>query len=168
MPPDLAQLIAGGAVVVTPNRRLAAWLACEYDRLQAGAGRCVWPSADCLPLGAFYERTYAELTRCAPGALLLGPQQEQALWESIVAESPQGSALLQPEAAARGARAAWQIQHAYRIDLERHRCALDEDGRAYLGWTERLREIARARGWLDAARLPDALALALEAGAAAR
>jgi probable DNA repair protein len=168
MPPELAQRLAGGGVAVTPNRRLAAWLAREYDRMQLASGRAVWPTADCLPLSAFYERLYAELTCCAPGALLLTEHQEQVLWEEVVAGSREGRALLHPEAAARNARATWRIQHAYRLDLESQRATLDEDASAYLGWTQRYREIARARGWLDRARLADAVALALESGMPAR
>jgi probable DNA repair protein len=168
MRPDLAQRIAGGCVVVTPNRRLAAWIAREYDRAQAASGRKVWPSADCLPLAQFWERTHAELARCSPGAALLTGEQEQALWERIVAESPQGRELLHPEAAARDARLAWGIQQAYRIELESGRAGLGEEARAYLAWTDRFREACRAHGWLDAARLPDAVALALEAGAPAQ
>lgn len=164
---DLAQRIEAGCVVVTPNRRLAAHLRREFDRAQLAAGRRVWPTADCVPLNAFLERTYDELIRLAAGAMLLSERQEDALWERVVTDSPQGAALLHPEAAARAARIAWQVQHAWRIDLARYRGGLDEDARAYLDWTERYRGLVRAGGWLDGARLPDAIALALESGAAA-
>ena len=166
MQADLAQRIAAGCAVVTPNRRLAAHLKREFDLAQAASGRTAWPSADCLPLGAFLERTYDELTHLAEGAALLSPQQEAVLWERAVAGSPQGAALLHPEAAARAAREAWQIQCAHRIELGRYRSVLDEDGRAYLDWSEQFRKFLRAGNWLDTARVPDAIVVAQQAGAA--
>lgn len=166
MQDDLAQRIEAGCVVVTPNRRLAAHIRREFDLAQLAARRKVWPTADCVPLNAFLERTYDELTRLASGAMLLSERQADALWERVVADSSQGAALLHPEAAARAARTAWQVQHAWHIDLARHRGGLDDDARAYLDWTERYRGLVRAGNWLDAARLPDAIALALESGAA--
>lgn len=162
---DLAQRIEAGCVVVTPNRRLAAHLTREYDALQLGSGRAVWPSADCLPLNAFLERTHFELTRYAPDATLLSAEQELALWEQVIADSPQGKALLGPAAAARAAREAWAIEHSHRLELERYRAALDEDGQAYAGWAARYRRLLRERGFLDAARLPDAITEALAKGA---
>lgn len=165
MQDDLAQRIAAGCLLVTPNRRLADHLKREFDHAQSASGRRVWPSADCLSLAAFFERTYDGLTRTAAGAVLLSPQQEAVLWERAVTSSTQGKALLHPEAAARAAREAWRIQCAHRIELERYRSALDEDASAYLGWSGVYREFLRAGNWLDSARVPDAIVVALQAGA---
>lgn len=162
---DVAQQIEAGCTVVTPNRRLAAHLKREFDLAQAASGRRAWASADCLPLTAFFERAYDELTCVAAGAALLSAQQEAVLWERAVAGSPQGAALLHPEAAARAAREAWQIQCAHRIELDRYRSALDEDSRAYLDWSEQYRKFLRAGNWLDTARVPDAIIVAQQAGA---
>jgi len=161
---DLAQRIEAGCVVVTPNRRLAGRLKREFDLAQLAAGKAAWPAADCLPINAFLERLHGELTRFRAGATRLAPQQEAALWEQVIAATPQGEALLKPAAAARAARDAWQLQHAYRIDLAKHRSALDDDGRAYADWAGRFAKICRDRDWLDSARLPDAIVAALERG----
>ena len=166
MQQDLAQRVQAGCVVVTPNRRLAAHLKREFDLKQAASGKTAWPTADCVSLNAFLEHTWAEITRCAAGAALLSPQQEAVLWEQAVADSPPGAALLHPEAAARAAREAWQIQCAYHIELDRYRSALDEDGRAYLQWSDRYRALLRAGNWLDTARVPEAIVVARLAGAA--
>ena len=160
----LAQRIEAGCVVVTPNRRLAAHLRREYDALQLQSGKPVWPTAECLPLNAFLERTYGELTRFAAGATLLSPQQETVLWEQVIAGSQQGEALLNPAAAARAAREAWELQHAWRIDLARYRSVLNEDGAAYAAWAAQYERRCREHGWLDAARLADAIAAGLDRG----
>ena len=165
MKADLAQRIGAGSAVITPNRRLAAHVKRDFDFAQLASGKAAWPSADCLPLAAFFERTYAELTRLSPGTTQLNPQQEAALWEQVLQDSPYGSTLLNPTAAARAAREAWEIEHAYRIELVKYRSVLDEDGQAYLAWAARLRDLMRANRWLDAARLPDALVEVMEKGA---
>lgn len=158
MRPEIAQRIEAGCVVVTPNRRLAAWLTREHDAAQARAGRRVWPSADCLPLGAWLERTQAELTRGSGRALLMTPAQELALWEGIISESREARPLLHRSAAARGAREAWGILHAFRLELPRKRGALGEDAAAFARWSARYSAQTAARELLDAARLPDAVA----------
>ena len=93
----IAQQIAAGCTVVTPNRRLAAHLKREYDARQAASGAEVWPTADILPLSAFIERAYGDALYSSAAAglpLLLAPAQELALWESIVRESDTGKPLL--------------------------------------------------------------------------
>ncbi|MGH8633807.1 MAG: hypothetical protein ACRET7_06690, partial [Burkholderiales bacterium] len=155
---DLAQRIEAGCVVVTPNRRLAAHLKREHDLAQAASGKEVWASADCLPLGAFLERTHAELTRASGRALLMTPSQELALWEGIISASREARPLLHRPAAARIAREAWGILHAWRLELPQHRSALHEDAAAFARWSARYRTETAARNLLDAARLPDAVA----------
>lgn len=162
---DLVQRIEAGCVVATPNRRLAAHLKRDYDAAQLAAGKSVWVSADCLPLGAFLERCYGELTRFTPGETLLSSEQELALWEQVIADSAHGAALLNRPVAARAARDARGIQHAHRIALPRDGYAPDEDAQAYCAWAARFGELARGRGLLDAARLPDAIVRALERNA---
>src|SRR3972149_4010767 len=87
MRPDLAQRIEAGCAVVTPNRRLAAYLKRDYDRAQLAAGRAVWPTADMLPFSAFVERAYGDALYSGQAAgfpILLAPAPEQALWGSIL------------------------------------------------------------------------------------
>lgn len=157
MRPDLAQRIAAGCVVVTPNRRLASHLQREFDLAQAASGRRAWPSAECLSLNAFLERTWAEATRLRAGATLLSGEQEIALWESIIAAAREARPLLNLPAAARAAREAWGLVQAFRLELPR-RPGLDEDSAAFAGWSARYRAQLAARGLIDAALLPDAVA----------
>ena len=114
----LAQGLAGGVTVITPNQRLAQALAREFDAAQAAQGRSTWESVDILPYSAFVQRCYddalySELAPVLP--LLLTPAQEQALWEDIIRRSDAGDALLAlPETAALAADA-WKTAHAWRL-----------------------------------------------------
>jgi hypothetical protein len=56
----LAQGLAGGVTVVTPNRRLAQALSREFDAARAAHGRSAWESADILPYSAFVQRCYED------------------------------------------------------------------------------------------------------------
>ncbi len=177
MPIDRVQALAAGATVITPNRRLARAIKRQYDAAQARAGKSVWPSADVLPYGAFLERTWQDIVLAGPGeqsvqgALLLSPQQEIALWETVVENSRFAGILLNPAAAARSAREAWQTQHAFCMDRAPHRPAweaVNDDAAAYIEWRRVYAERLRTAGWIDSAQLPDAIAAALKAGSPPR
>ncbi len=173
-PPELARdelfarLAAGhaaGVTVVTPNRRLAQHLAAEYDRGQIAADRNVWDTADVLPYTAFVERLYddalhAELAAGLP--LLLAPEQEQSLWEEIVAGSESGGALLAVAETAALAREAWALAHAWHLLQALASAPLDEDAAAFSRWARAYAERTDLGRLTDRARLPDVVRSALE------
>ncbi len=168
---DLPRALAAGAVVVTPNRRLALYLKNAYDTAQARDGKSVWHSADALPYGAFLERTWQELALAENGAMLLSVQQEIALWETVIESSRLAESLLNPAMAARAARDAWVTQHAFHLDHVRHRAALEsagDDFAAFGEWRSAYSEKLRGAGWIDSAGLPDTIAQALKNGARPR
>jgi probable DNA repair protein len=158
MTPDLAQAIAAGATVVTPNRRLAAHLRQEYDARQAASGAAVWPTADVLPLSAFVERAYQDALYSGDAGglpLLLAPAQEQVLWESVIRDSDAGRTLLAlPETAAL-AREAWRLAHAWRLLPRLAAFPLNEDAKAFQQWAQRYEAATRRERHTDGARLAD-------------
>ena len=159
--------LAGGATLITPNRRLALYLKGEYDAAQAQRGKWVWPSVDALPYAAFLERTWQELALAENGALLLSVQQEIALWETVIESSRYGGLLLNTSAAARTAREAWITQHAFCMDRPTHRAAwdaLNDDAAAFSEWRRAYAERLRSAGWIDSAQLPEVIAGVLQSG----
>lgn len=158
---ELTEELASGATVVTPNRRLARDLKRRFDAAQIVARRAVWPTADILPWGAWVERTYGELTRLAPRERPLSPVQELALWQQVIADSAYAHSLLDTAATASVARDAWQVQQGWRLDLAAWRAGLPEDGRAFVAWSARFRELCAAHAWLSGASLADAVAAGL-------
>jgi probable DNA repair protein len=158
---DLAQRIEAGCAVVTPNRRLAARLAREYDARQATAGKSAWPSADILPFTAFVERAYRDALYSGEAVvlpLLLAPAQEQALWESVIRDSDAGDALLAVPETAAVAREAWRIAQAWRLTARIGAFALNDDGKAFRQWTQRYEAATRRARQTDGARLADVIA----------
>jgi len=162
----LAQGLAAGVTVVTPNQRLAQALAREFDAAQAAQGRGAWESADILPYSAFVQRCYedalySELASGLP--ILLTPAQEHALWEDIIRRSDAGAALLAiPETAALVADA-WKTAHAWRLLDSLRAGQLNEDAIAFRDWCAAYSLRCERDGHTDAALLPDLIAARVNA-----
>ena len=124
---ELTDLLDAGATLLTPNRRLALHLKRDYDAMQLASGRSVWPTADILPWNAWIERCYEDVLhspRAGELPSLLGPAQEQALWEEVIRGSDIADALLAPAAAAANAapRAAPPLPATKTVDFPRRTC----------------------------------------------
>src|SRR5476651_2606802 len=157
----LAQGLAGGVTVITPNRRLAQALSREFDAAQAAQGLAAWESADILPYAAFVERCfedalYSDIAAGLP--ILLTPAQEHALWEDIIRRSDTGDALLAiPETAALAADA-WKTAHAWRLLDSLRSGQLNEDASAFRDWCAAYSRRCERDGHTDTASLPDLVA----------
>ncbi len=157
----LAEGLAGGVTVITPNQRLAQALAREFDAVQAAQGRNAWESADILPYAAFVQRCYedalySELASGLP--ILLTPAQERALWEDIIRRSDAGGALLAlPETAALAADA-WKTAHAWRLLDSMRSGQLNEDASAFRDWCAAYSHRCERDGYTDTASLSDLVA----------
>lgn len=153
----LAKGHAARLTVATPNRRLAQSLRAEFDRTRQQAGQTAWESADILPIEALVERMWEEAlySDLAPELpILLGAVQERALWQHAVAAHRPEARLFSTEAAAAQCAQAWQLAHAWRLDLEPNPY-WNEDARAFLEWAGHYRRVSREGGHTDRARLPD-------------
>jgi ATP-dependent helicase/nuclease subunit B len=158
----LRRLAAGdGVTVVTPNRRLSAALAREFDSLRLGEGAPSWESPDILPLSAFVERLYEDALYSALAErlpLLLAPAEEQVLWEGVIRDTRAGKDLLSPASAAALARNAWEVAQAWRL-LDRLRgFPANDDARAFADWAWRYAGVTERDRLTERARLPDVVA----------
>jgi probable DNA repair protein len=145
-----------GVTVVTPNRRLAATLKREFDRTRSAEVISAWDSADILPISTFIERIYEDALYSAQAShlpALLRPAQEQVLWEDAIARSDTGTVLLAVAEAARLAREAWQLAHAWRLTPRLGNFPLNEDGKAFRDWSRYYEETTRRARQTDRARL---------------
>jgi probable DNA repair protein len=157
----LAEGLAGGVTVVTPNLRLAQALAREFDAKQAAQGRSAWESADILPYSAFVQRCYEDgLYSESASALpvLLTPAQELSLWEDIIRRSEAGNALLAlPETAALAADG-WKTAHAWRLLASLRSGQLNQDAVAFRDWCATYSLRCQRDGHTDTASLSDLVA----------
>ncbi|ODT79373.1 MAG: DNA repair protein [Nitrosomonadales bacterium SCN 54-20] len=158
-PEVVVNRIAGlkaGDTVVTPNRRLAATLKHEFDRIQAAQGISAWVSADILPASAFIERIYEDglySTHASHLPQLLTAAQEQLLWEEAIARSVGAPVLLSVAETARLAREAWVLAHEWQLIPRLGKFVLNEDCRAFSAWSRRYENVTRKARQIDRARL---------------
>lgn len=157
--------LKAGATLVTANQRLARHLAMDYGAVQQAQGARVWEAPDILPwpqwLERFWHESFGLLDRDKP-QLLLNDFQELTLWEEAIAAQEE-EPLLQVPAAARGAREAWRLLHAWRLAITREQENASEDVHAFARWTKTYLQRCTTSDWLDSARLPDAVRRAFAA-----
>ncbi len=144
---DWQSLLNSGAVtVVTANQRLSAYLRKQYDLSQQMAGHKIWQSPDILPLTTWITRLYAESAQTQP---ILSEAQEMALWEKIIADSPQGALLLRPVATAELAQQAWHLLSQWEIPFAALTDSHSEDVQAFYQWAEQFQRECRNKDWID-------------------
>jgi probable DNA repair protein len=154
----LAQGHAARLTVVTPNQRLAAALARDFDAHQIARGLASWESVDILPFSAFVERLYedalySELATRLP--ILLSGAEEQALWEQAIAASESGKALVSAPSAAALAREAWRIVHEWNLAPRLQNHPANDDAKAFAEWAWRFEGMTQRDRCTDRARLPE-------------
>lgn len=157
----LAEAGAGAVTVITPNRRLAAALAREFDARQAARDLRSWEAADILPASAFVQRLYedalySELAESLPR--LLAPAEEQVLWEGVIGDTQAGRGLLSLASAAALARAAWQVAQGWRLLARLGGFPANDDAKAFAEWSWRYTGVTERDRLTERARLPDAVA----------
>lgn len=111
-----------------------------------------------LTYSAFTERLWLSYRGPGDPALLM-PRQSRALWERVIAESPESERLLGPAGLAAAAEDAWRRVAAYGIDLDAFRPERQSpDFAAFLGWARAYRTHLDETGWIDRALLDAVLA----------
>jgi probable DNA repair protein len=158
--------LQAGTTLVTASQRLARHLASTYGSAQQAQGAVVWEAPDILPwqqwLERFWQESFGLLDANTP-QLLLSDFQEQTLWEEAI-RAADSEPLLQVPAAARSAREAWQLLHAWKLSIPRSQESASEDVSAFARWSKAYGQRCTDGHWLDSARLPDSVRNAIAAG----
>ena len=162
MKPAMLEALESGATILTANQRLARFIKAQFDEVQRTRGRIVWRSPDILPWTSWIERCWDTLSTTTTQdagneiGMLLSAVQEQALWESIVADYAEaGDWLLQIPATARNAAVAWRLMHVWRLDFPADQSLLSSDVQVFSNWSRQYAAVCSQYKWLDQARLPD-------------
>jgi probable DNA repair protein len=160
----LRNALAAGHTIVTGNVRLARSVRLELADEQAARGAGVWTPPTIVAWRDWLSRLHEEVRWTSSGSAraLLNAAQEQRVWEQIVAEDAAGD-LIGAAATARQARAAWGLLHAWRLPDPGQAPLASEEVRAFARWMRSYHQRCRDQAWLDGARLPDALRVAIGA-----
>ncbi len=161
---DLLAQLPGSGTLVTSTRRLSGDLLRRYHAQKLKGGLTIWETPDIVPWSDWIERCWQGSQSLDDPRLLLSPLQAQTVWRHVIGESVEAKDLLQIEATAQLAAEAWDLLHQWRLPWSAIEAFAGEDARAFARWVQHYTEISRAQGWLDRARLPEALAEQLQAG----
>lgn len=122
------------------------------------AGRRAWPTPPVLAYRGWTERLWAaHRTDASPE--LLSEHQSEALWQAVIADSPEAAGLVGLPGLARWAHDArrrltgWQIA----AEADAGAGARDADFAAFLRWRDRYAERLAEQRWIDGAGLDAAL-----------
>lgn len=128
----LAQL-SPSAVLLTPNRRLSAFLLKKYHEIQYTSGKRTWTTAAIMPMESWVEKCWNDhlAQQMTVQPLLLNDMQEQCLWEDIVKKTAN---VLQVANTAKLGRQAYKTLRHWRIDLSHPELVTTEDGVAFQQW----------------------------------
>jgi probable DNA repair protein len=156
--PQLAEALARGDAVLTPNQRIARAIRQEFDRDQRSAGSTLWTPPNVLPLEQWLAGQWNRLLLAGQETrVLLNPTQEQALWRSIIAADPETNGLRSLDALANLAARAWNLLWLHRGNGRLREFPLSTDSRAFERWSRAFeRRLARSQS-ITAAELPTAL-----------
>jgi probable DNA repair protein len=154
----LKSALAEGALVVTPNRRLARALVALHDDAERAAGRAAWPTVRALPWEAWLVALWQDALAAgvAGDARLRSRLQSAHAWQRIVAPR----ALLDAQGAAELAAEAWTLAHAWGSGGSSWRAFAggDDDPGTFAQWADVYAAQLGRAGAIDPAQLPDRLA----------
>jgi len=160
---SLVDALADGAIVVTPNNRLARDVALRFDASRRAQGLVAWNAAQVLPWTLWLDRLWLEAlaARAGDGRVLLDAGVARELWYSVV--KGEGRKLLNPRGAARHAMDAWMQFHAWRAPNESPQAVAargnGDDVATFAAWCERYQQRLDALEAIDPVQLPDVLTL---------
>ncbi|MCP3678809.1 MAG: hypothetical protein GY782_00325 [Gammaproteobacteria bacterium] len=124
-------------LILTGNKRLSRCLQRDYDHWQQSQGNDVWPSLNVIHFDSWLISCWQQaLAKGATAAkILLQEAQAQLLWEQIIATS-QSSGLLNINATAKEARAAWRLLQQWQLSLEDSRLRESDESRRFVNWAQ--------------------------------
>jgi len=161
--PRLLAALAAGAIVVTPNNRLARTLVASHDAAQRAAGRRAWAAARALPWTAWLRTLWDDVIAAdalPDVARRLAPSASLWCWQRIVLRD--GAALSDARGAADIAADAWQLMKAWGAGGESWRgfagaAAGADDVAVFARWAARYQVELSNLHAVDDATLADAL-----------
>ena len=164
---DVFDALRKGATVVTGNKHLAAVTLHAFEQSAVEQGLQAWPTPRIWPWPVWLQAVWEEarVSGSEPASqFLLGPHQEQRVWEDIITESMTGQPLLQVAGVVRDAQQAWQLVQSWNIALTREQFSYNHDSTSFFQWASKFENRCREQEWLSSACLADRLQRSLKNG----
>ena len=160
----LQEAIAGGAEIVTVNKRLARELQHAHEGAQLARGLRSWPTPRILPWTVWLNSL---LDRCVTSErvpLRLHPQAAAVIWERLLRQHA-GDRILAPDSLVRQAQQAWQRIHDWNVQVaELRRYANTDDEQLFAIIATDFQRQLDSRPWIDHAQLGQLVTELVEQG----
>ncbi|MEH6909394.1 MAG: PD-(D/E)XK nuclease family protein [Oceanicoccus sp.] len=164
--------LISGQLILTPNQRLASRIRSAFAIACSEAGENVVFTPAVFSINQWIDQCWLDLLMGADGLAMdvtvLSANQEQALWERIVADSSYGPALLRPSATAQQAITAFNTLVNWRQDVRsaglRTTLLADEDASALMIWVDQFIDLCESNRWLASVQIPERLLIAFQHG----
>jgi ATP-dependent helicase/nuclease subunit B len=155
----------GGARVLLPNARAAATVRTAFDARQRARGVTAWESPAVLSWGQWMSSVWSELVvQGHEERLLLNAAQEHSVWRELITEDAASGGYGSVDALAELAQSGWALAASYEVVSKLRGAATTHDSRVFAEWAEGFGRRCKARGYLSAALLEEALAEHARAG----
>lgn len=152
--------ITSGAIVLTPNRRLAVHLREKYHKNQQALGKAVWHSAKIMPVDAWLQQYWHECALSAPVSLpcLLNKHQTMLLWQNIIQRSSAYHHGMNITVIVNCAQRAWELLQQWQVKLDINTFTHNKDCLSFYHWAQAFQQHCAGRQWIDHASLASYLA----------
>ena len=138
---QLASALDRGALFLTPNTRLAAFLREVLDALmikQQASEQAVWQSSEIIPFDTWTKTQWnaAMLLGRVPPKLMLTAGQDLLYWEKALDKSQVAQGLMSPASAAAQAQQAYGLLKQSLVDVNQHAFEFNSavDSQAFFDW----------------------------------
>lgn len=150
---EIDHALTRGAVLVTPNQRLARACLADYAQLRIDEGLLGWPTPQIVPYNTWLQSLYRDLFATGRvSKFLLSQEQSLAMWREILSQS-ESQAILSPGATAVSIAKAWELENAWLIDQSPASMPQTEDQLHYEGWKKQYLDACSLQESVDVAGL---------------
>ena len=158
LPRAVAEALASGALILTPNQRVARNLRRSFNQAMQLQGRVDWIPPDIFAVDSWISETWQRLTLSGfTSRVLINRTQELSLWRRILSADPDVSALGSLDALAEMAASAWSQLCAYNGRARAKNPGDSTDTRAFRSWCTDFEQILQRGAYITLAELPTAL-----------
>ena len=183
--PEFAEISAGDTVI-TPNRRISAWLNQQIDKYKGqvdvaltssnGSHGCVWESIKILPLSSWLDGLLEEARDIAGSdsqwaqhsllgklaASVLTSTQEKAVWEDIILQD--GRDWIKPDGAAKQAQQAWSILNRWGQTEDLSSWDVNDNTHLFQYWLAEFQQKCNSNQWITQAETLGLIKQCVECG----
>ncbi|CAN5335962.1 PD-(D/E)XK nuclease family protein [soil metagenome] len=142
-------------LILTANRRQAAYLRSNYDQWHLQQGHKAWTSLTIFPYSSWITHRWQQA--CLTGQLkpytLLSDFQAQILWEEIISASEVSNHLLNVAPTAKLVKEAWQNLQSWRAPISHQAFSQTQESRSLQTWISTYLAVCEQRGFIDTAAL---------------